>query len=134
MNIEIGNYYKGTCVHIDCRGAVFELEDNSTAYVHISKIADCFIKNIGDFIEIGDTYQLECVESNVPGNRYEFSLIYLNLQNRYASRRHKTERRISRSLNKIEQPKNNLERMISDMNASYQDKRSLINKRNKRRK
>lgn len=131
MNIEIGNTYKGTCVHIDCKGAIFELEDQTTAYVHISKIANCFVKNIGDFIDIGDTYELECIESSINGNGFEFSLLHLNLQNRYNQKPDKFQNN-TRSLNITNQDK--LENMIQDMNTVYEDKRSLINKRNKRRK
>lgn len=131
MNIEIGNMYKGTCVHIDCKGAIFELEDQTTAYVHISKIANSFVKNIGDFIDIGDTYELECIESSINGNGFEFSLLHLNLQNRYNQKPDKFKNN-TRSLNITNQDK--LENMIQDMNMVYEDKRSLINKRNKRRK
>ena len=132
MNIEIGNMYKGTCVHIDCKGAIFELEDQTTAYVHISKISNCFVKNIGDFIDIGDTYDLECVESSINRSGYEFSLLHLNLQNRYNQTKPHRFKNNPRSLNITNQDK--LENMIHDMNTVYEDKRSLINKRNKRRK
>lgn len=131
MNIEIGNTYKGTCVHIDCKGAIFELEDQTTAYVHISKIANSFVKNIGDFIDVGDTYELECIESSINGKGFEFSLLHLNLQNRYNQKPDKFKNN-TRSLNITNQDK--LENMIQDMNTVYEDKRSLINKRNKRRK
>lgn len=131
MNIEIGNTYKGTCVHIDCKRAIFELEDQTTAYVHISKIANSFVKNIGDFIDIGDTYELECIGSTINGNGFEFSLLHLNLQNRYNQKPDKFKNN-TRSLNTMNQDK--LENMIQDMNTVYEDKRSLINKRNKRRK
>lgn len=131
MNIEIGNMYKGTCVHIDYKGAIFELEDQTTAYVHISKIANSFVKNIGDFIDIGDTYELECIESTINGNGFEFSLLHLNLQNRYNQKPDKFKNN-TRSLNTMNQDK--LESMIQGMNTVYEDKRSLINKRNKRRK
>lgn len=131
MNIEIGNTYKGTCVHIDCKRAIFELEDQTTAYVHISKIANSFVKNIGDFIDVGDTYELECIESSINGKGFEFSLLHLNLQNRYNQKPDRFKNN-TRSLNITNQDK--LENMIQDMNTVYEDKRSLINKRNKRRK
>lgn len=131
MNIEIGNTYKGICVHFDYKGAIFELEDQTTAYVHISKIANSFVKNIGDFIDIGDTYELKCIESTINGNGFEFSLLHLNLQNRYNQKPDKFKNN-TRSLNITNQDK--LESMIQDMNTVYEDKRSLINKRNKRRK
>lgn len=131
MNIEIGNTYKGTCVHIDYKRAIFELEDQTTAYVHISKIANSFVKNIGDFIDVGDTYELECIESSINGKGFEFSLLHLNLQNRYNQKPDKFKNN-TRSLNITNQDK--LENMIQDMNTVYEDKRSLINKRNKRRK
>jgi len=131
LNIEIGNTYKGTCVHIDCKRAIFELEDQTTAYVHISKIANSFVKNIGDFIDVGDTYELECIESSINGKGFEFSLLHLNLQNRYNQKPDRFKNN-TRSLNITNQDK--LENMIQDMNTVYEDKRSLINKRNKRRK
>lgn len=62
MQLEIGKTYKVTVVKTLPVGAVVKMEDNTTELVHISNIADCYVSNVSDFVQVGKTYFATCEE------------------------------------------------------------------------
>ncbi|MED4783770.1 S1 RNA-binding domain-containing protein [Brevibacillus choshinensis] len=54
MGVEIGSKLEGKVTGITKFGAFVELPGNVTGLVHISEIADTFVKDIHDFLKIGD--------------------------------------------------------------------------------
>ena len=81
MKLIPGNKYKVKVINLVPVGAVVRMEDQSTELVHISNIADCYVKSVGDFVEIGEEYEATCQEGkNRPA---ELTFIPLNLKNRH---------------------------------------------------
>lgn len=55
MGVEIGSKLEGKVTGITKFGAFVELPGNVTGLVHISEIADAFVKDIHEFLKVGDT-------------------------------------------------------------------------------
>ena len=57
-----GNCYNVKVVKLVRFGAVVELVDNpgQTELVHISNIADCYVQDIADYVQVGDVYKSTC--------------------------------------------------------------------------
>lgn len=58
MKLVPGTIYEGVAEQILPFGVVMKFEDNSTHLVHISNIADKYIKNIEDEVKIGMAYDM----------------------------------------------------------------------------
>lgn len=54
MSIEEGSKYQGKVTGITNFGAFIELPGGSTGLVHISEVADSYVKNINEFLSVGD--------------------------------------------------------------------------------
>jgi S1 RNA binding domain protein len=54
MSIEAGGKYQGKVTGITNFGAFIELPGGSTGLVHISEVADSYVKNINEFLTVGD--------------------------------------------------------------------------------
>lgn len=54
MSIEVGSKYQGKVTGITKFGAFVELPGGSTGLVHISEVADSYVKDINEFLSIGD--------------------------------------------------------------------------------
>lgn len=54
MSIEVGSKLTGKVTGITHFGAFVELPGGSTGLVHISEVADNYVKDINDFVKVGD--------------------------------------------------------------------------------
>jgi len=62
-----GDIIKGKITGIKPYGAFVKLEDNSDGLVHISEFSDGFVRNIEDFVSIGDEVSLAVLDINQDG-------------------------------------------------------------------
>lgn len=62
MKIKLGEEYEVTVERIIKCGCVVRMKDNSTQLIHISQISDKFVKDINDFVRIGDKYVATAVQ------------------------------------------------------------------------
>ncbi len=53
-NIKVGDWLEVEVKKIHDFGAVVRLPDNSRGLIHISQVSDDFVKNINDYLKIGD--------------------------------------------------------------------------------
>lgn len=58
MTLEVGNIVEGTVVNITNFGAFIDL-NGKTGLVHISEVADTYVKDIREFIKEGDKVQVK---------------------------------------------------------------------------
>jgi S1 RNA binding domain protein len=65
MTLEVGNIVEGTVVNITNFGAFIDL-DGKTGLVHISEVADSYVKDIKEFIREGDKVQVKVL--GIDGN------------------------------------------------------------------
>ncbi|MBC1521616.1 RNA-binding protein S1 [Listeria aquatica] len=54
MSIEVGNKVQGKVTGITNFGAFVELDGGKTGLVHISEVADNYVKDINDILSVGD--------------------------------------------------------------------------------
>lgn len=59
---KVGEIVEGTVTSIRSYGAIMIFDDESTGLLHISEIANAFIKNIYRYLVIGKTYQVKIIE------------------------------------------------------------------------
>ena len=140
MDIIVGDRYCVKVVAVKERFVVVEFEDGSTSIIHISKIANCFVKDINDFVAVGDELIAEAVESDE--KPFELSLKHLNLKPKHKLEKsepkdyfeYKQQDRLNHSFGRKKPDK--LEQMISSSNEVYIDKErsSSRNRRMNKRK
>jgi S1 RNA binding domain protein len=61
MSIEVGTKVIGKVKGITNFGAFMELPDGSTGLVHISEVADKFVKDINEHLKIGDQVEVKVI-------------------------------------------------------------------------
>ena len=59
MAIEIGSKVQGKVTGITNFGAFIELPGNSTGLVHISEVADSYVKDVNDHLKVGDQIEVK---------------------------------------------------------------------------
>ena len=135
MDIIVGDRYHVKVVAVKERFVVVEFEDHSTSIIHISKVANCFVRDINDFIAVGDELIAEAIKSDE--KPFELSLKHLNLKPKHKLEKsepkdyfeYKQQDRLNHSFDRKKSDK--LEQMISSSNEVYIDK-ERSNSRNRR--
>ena len=65
MKLIVGQKYECKALEIKSYGAVMELPDGSTQLLHISNIADDYVKDVAHHITVGETYELTAIQGKV---------------------------------------------------------------------
>lgn len=73
MTIELGSTVNGTVVKIADYGAIVRLGGGKTGLVHISEIADAFVRDVRDYLCEEDEITVKVLRLNNKG-RYELSM------------------------------------------------------------
>lgn len=73
MTIEAGSIVKGTVVRIADYGAIVRLGGGNTGLIHISEIADTFVRDVRDYLCEEDEVTVKVLRVNNKG-RYELSV------------------------------------------------------------
>ena len=58
---EVGEIIEGTITNIRDFGAIMIFSDGSKGLLHISEVANVFIRNIHKYLKIGKTYQVKVI-------------------------------------------------------------------------
>ena len=67
MGVEVGSIVEGTVVKITHYGAFVELPDGKSGLVHISEIADTYVKDVKDYLRERDTVRVKVLGVNEKG-------------------------------------------------------------------
>jgi S1 RNA binding domain protein len=67
MSIEVGNVMEGTVTGITDFGAFVELEGGNTGLVHISEVADTYVKDINKFLKKGEEVKVKVISVDDEG-------------------------------------------------------------------
>ncbi|MFD2639651.1 S1 domain-containing RNA-binding protein [Piscibacillus salipiscarius] len=59
MSVEVGSKLRGKVTRITNFGAFVELPDGSTGLVHISEVANKFVKDINEHLSVGDEVEVK---------------------------------------------------------------------------
>ncbi|HOK41375.1 MAG TPA: S1 RNA-binding domain-containing protein [bacterium] len=66
-DIKEGNVYQGEIINLANYGAFVKLENNREGLIHISKIANEYVKNVKDYLKKGDIVKVQVVEEKKDG-------------------------------------------------------------------
>lgn len=72
MSIDIGSTVEGTVVKLAEYGAIVRLQGGKTGLIHISEIADTFVRDVKDYFKEHDRVRVRVLSVNNKG-RYELS-------------------------------------------------------------
>ena len=67
MSIEVGSKVQGKVTGITNFGAFVELPDGSTGLVHISEVADNYVKDINEHLKVGDMVEVKVMNVEADG-------------------------------------------------------------------
>ena len=67
MSIEVGSKLEGKVTGITHFGAFVELEKGVTGLVHISEVADSYVKDINEFLKVGETVEVKVINVEKDG-------------------------------------------------------------------
>ncbi|HHW09868.1 MAG TPA: S1 RNA-binding domain-containing protein [Firmicutes bacterium] len=76
MAIEVGSIVEGKVTGITNFGAFVQLEDGTTGLVHISEVADAYVKDIKDFLQ--EDQIVKCKVINVANGKIGLSIRQVN--------------------------------------------------------
>lgn len=77
MAIEIGSVVEGTITGVSNFGAFVDLGEGKVGLVHISQISHSYVKDINEFVKIGDKVKVKVVAQNQQG-KYDLSIKQAN--------------------------------------------------------
>ncbi|NLJ75504.1 MAG: S1 RNA-binding domain-containing protein [Firmicutes bacterium] len=109
MSIDVGNIVEGKVTGITNFGAFVELSNGKTGLVHISEVADAYVKDINDYLSENETVKVKVI--NISEGKIGLSIKQVNPQssrNRHGHRRRASsaadfEERLSRFLKDSEE-------------------------------
>lgn len=67
MSIEVGSKVKGKVTGITNFGAFVELDQKTTGLVHISEVADTYVKDINEHLSVGDEVTVKVINVESDG-------------------------------------------------------------------
>ncbi|RLL41673.1 RNA-binding protein S1 [Oceanobacillus piezotolerans] len=67
MSIEVGSKLQGKVTGITNFGAFVELEKGKTGLVHISEVAENYVKDINDHLKVGDEVEVKVINVEKDG-------------------------------------------------------------------
>jgi S1 RNA binding domain protein len=67
MSIEVGSKLQGKVTGITNFGAFVELEKGKTGLVHISEVADSYVKDINDYLKVGEEVTVKVINVEKDG-------------------------------------------------------------------
>ena len=76
--VKTGDIIDVTITGIQPYGAFASLPDQSSGLIHISEISDGFVKDVNDFLKIGDTIFVEILEVDEDACRCKLSIKNIN--------------------------------------------------------
>ena len=69
-----GDIVKAKITSIEKYGAFAKIDDNHSGLIHISEITNKYVRNITDYIEVGDIIEVKIIEEYSNPNQLKLSL------------------------------------------------------------
>lgn len=127
MGLEIGKFVDVEVIRIIDKGAVVRLEDGHTELIHLSKVSNKFVRDVNDYLAVGDRLKAEVVKGTYKES--ELSIKYLDLSPK--KKEEKTNEKLvenakpQKSYNQAKKesfPQMSLDDMIKQSNKQFDDK------------
>lgn len=71
---KVGDILNGTVVKILKAGALVQISEKETGFLHISEISKDYVKNVNDYVKVGDKVKVRVVNLNPVENRMYLSI------------------------------------------------------------
>ena len=84
---KVGNIVTGCVTGIEKYGIFVSLDDYYSGLIHISEVSDLFVKNINDYVNLGETIRVKVLE--VDDNEFHVKLSIKNFNYRISSKKRK---------------------------------------------
>ena len=78
LNYEKGKIVKGQVTGIEKYGIFVSLDEFYSGLIHISEISDGFVKNINDYVTVGETIRAKVVEVDEENYHVKLSIKNMN--------------------------------------------------------
>lgn len=78
----IGNIVKGTVTGIESYGVFVSFDEFYSGLIHISEISDGYVKNIHDYVNIGDTIYVKILDIDDLNDHLKLSIKNINYKPR----------------------------------------------------
>ena len=119
MNIyKVGKIVKGTVTGIENYGAFVSLENDYTGLIHISEISNDFVKDINDFLQVGEIIYTQILEVDEINHHLKLSIKNINYK--------------STSKSKIKESRLGFLPLKNHLNTWISEKLSEINENNQK--
>lgn len=129
MGLEIGKFVDVEVIRIIDKGAVVRLEDGHTELIHLSKISNKFVRDVNDYLAVGDRLKAEVIKGTY--KEAELSIKYLALSPKKEEEEEKYNEKPfenvkpQKSYNQAKKesfPQMSLDDMIKQSNKHFDDK------------
>lgn len=128
MSNEIGAILEGKITSITKFGAFVELSDGKSGMIHISEVTDGFVKDINEFLKIGQTVNVKVCSMDEKG-RISLSLKQVDSDNqKNAALPKQNKRTIPEPIELPKRNSDNFEDMISRFMKTSNEKMSDLRK------
>lgn len=65
--MKVGDIVKGEITAIKPYGAFVKIDEETSGLIHISQISDQFVRDIEDYLSVGDVFDLEIIDMSEDG-------------------------------------------------------------------
>lgn len=118
MSIEVGSKLQGKVTGITNFGAFVELPEGSTGLVHISEVADNYVKDINEHLKVGDEVQVKVINVEKDGK--------IGLSIRKAKEQPPTQKPRHNKPSHNQRPKENFEQKMARFLKDSEDRLSSL--------
>jgi S1 RNA binding domain protein len=73
MQVEVGKIVEGKVTGVTKFGVFVEMADSVTGMVHISEVSDTYVKELSDFVKVGDSVKVKIISVS-PENKISLSM------------------------------------------------------------
>lgn len=91
LKYEKGRIVTGQVTGIEKYGIFVSLDEFYSGLIHISEISDGFVKNINDYVEVGETIRAKIVETDEDNYHVKLSIKNMNYKIRHRKNEPLTE-------------------------------------------
>ena len=76
-----GDIVKGTITGIEKYGAFIKIDEEYSGLIHISEISEFFVKDINDYVTLGETIKVQIIEIDEKNKQLKLSIKNIDYRN-----------------------------------------------------
>ncbi|HET7628145.1 MAG TPA: S1 domain-containing post-transcriptional regulator GSP13 [Bacillales bacterium] len=122
-NVQVGDIIEGKVTGIKPFGAFVAIDDQHQGLVHISEVAHGYVKDINEYLSVGDTVKVKVLAIEEDGKKISLSI---------RKTQPEPQKRSGGRKNDKEQGFNTLENKLKDWLKESNEKQAQLNKRLKK--